>query len=205
MFVKNKATIDFKYRKNGYLATLKAGEVSYVDDSKVCAKELRDCYGQRIDIISLDPVIQEGHRDKVETVKKEELNDSFIEKVLGEIEGKEPEINETRDLKDEISLLLNKELAAFLNGETDDLPEGTEIISNEEAEKLENAIKVVEKEGKAENKEKEGKAENKEKEDENKEKEGKAENKAPKTTAGNKATKATKAKTTARRSRAKKA
>ena len=102
MFVKNKEKIDFNYRKNGYLAVLKAGTVSYVDETKISAKELLACYGQRIDIISRElaleiaPKIKEVKKEekkaapkKVETVKKEDLNDSFIEKILGEIEGED--------------------------------------------------------------------------------------------------------------------
>ena len=107
MFVKNKASIDFKYRKSGYLAILKAGTVSYVDESKVSARELIGCYGQRIDVISRDLVeeiaphaikeekaaLKEAIKKEApkakEIVKKEELNDSFIEKVLGEIEKEE--------------------------------------------------------------------------------------------------------------------
>ena len=99
MFVKNKENLDFKYRKNGYLALLKANTVSYVDETKVTAKELLACYGQRIDIISRELAIEIAPSlgdtkskapkapKKVETVKKSDLNDSFIEQILGEIEG----------------------------------------------------------------------------------------------------------------------
>ena len=94
MFVKNKETIDFQYRKGSYLAVLKAGTVSYVDETKVSAKELIDCYGQRIDVVSRDIAVEvapkvnkeaEVKDKKVETVKKADLDDSFIEKILGEI------------------------------------------------------------------------------------------------------------------------
>ena len=106
MFVKNKEKIDFKYRKGTYLAVLKAMTVSYVDENKVSAKDLLDCYGQRIDIISRDLAVEIAPHvtkeekkaekaskkteapKKVETVKKSDLNDSFIEQILGEIEGK---------------------------------------------------------------------------------------------------------------------
>ena len=99
MFVKNKEKVDFKYRKGSYLAVLKAMTVSYVDESKVSAQDLKNCYGQRIDIISRDlaneiaphiikeeEVKKEAPAKKVETVKKSDLNDSFIEQILGEIE-----------------------------------------------------------------------------------------------------------------------
>ena len=67
MFVKNKEKIDFKYRKGTYLAVLKAMTVSYVDETKVSAKDLLDCYGQRIDIISRDLAVEIApHVTKVE-------------------------------------------------------------------------------------------------------------------------------------------
>jgi hypothetical protein len=151
MFVKNKSSIDFNYRKNGYLAVLKAGTVSYVDENIVSARDLISCYGQRIDVISLDdietPALKKEHtkkpaevkkvaEKKPSIIKKEELDESFIEKVLGEIE----EENKAPDLKDELVKILeaNNAVADFLEGKTDELPEGTEIITNEEAEKLEN-------------------------------------------------------------------
>ena len=167
MFVKNKGKIDFHYRKGDYLAVLKAETVSYVDENKVSAKELLSCYGQRIDIISRDlaeqiaPQFKEdrgiARRAKstpkaVETVKKEDLNDNFIEDILKTIS--EPQvapiitgaavINEpatTDDVKvDDLGLKEantgDKDVDDFLNGKTDKLPEGTQIISNEEAQKL---------------------------------------------------------------------
>ena len=120
MFVKNKEKIDFKYRKGSYLAVLKAMTVSFVDENKVSAKDLIDCYGQRIDIISHDlaaeiaphAVKEEIKIDrtpkkievpkKVETVKKSELNDSFIEQILGEIEGDTTEDNTEETKEDTI-------------------------------------------------------------------------------------------------------
>lgn len=159
MFVKNKASIDFKYRKSGYLAVLKAGTVSYVDENKITAKELLGCYGQRIDIISRDlveeiapHVVKEEETVKeaikkeapkaTETIKKEELNDSFIEKVLGEIEGEvkkeetpAPEANEN---KEEVYKDVAQQVAAFLNGELDEFPEGAPIMKKAEVEEAGN-------------------------------------------------------------------
>lgn len=155
MFVKNKEKIDFEYRKGTYLAVLKAMTVSYVDESKVSAKELLACYGQRIDIISRDlamqiaPGVKEDKKEvkkakvvkPVETVKKEDLNDAFIEKVLGEIEGnsKMENPNLTVTMGD-TSDTGNKEVDNFLNGKTDKLPEGTVEITKDEANKLEEKV-----------------------------------------------------------------
>lgn len=151
MFVKNKATVDFKYRKGDYVAVLKAGTVSQVDETKVSAKELTDCYGQRISVISLDSIPEPAApkfvapkapaaTDKVETVKKEELNDQFIDKILDEIKEEAGNTEEKDSLEEAV-----KGVEAFLKGETDKLPEGTQLISDEEALKLaEQASKVAE-------------------------------------------------------------
>ena len=110
MFVKNKESIDFKYRKGAYLVVLKAGTVTYVDETKVTARELVGCYGQRIDVISRELTEEiapkalkeekvskkeevKKEEKKPEVVKKEELSDSFIDEILNEIkkEEKKPE------------------------------------------------------------------------------------------------------------------
>lgn len=151
MFVKNKATVDFKYRKGDYVAVLKAGTVSQVDETKVSAKELIDCYGQRISVISLDNIPEPAApkfgtprvtttTNKVTTVKKEELNDQFIDKILGEIKEEAGNTEEKDPLEKAV-----EGVEAFLKGETDKLPEGTQLISDEEALKLaEQATKVAE-------------------------------------------------------------
>ena len=151
MFVKNKATVDFKYRKGDYVAVLKAGTVSQVDETKVSAKELTDCYGQRISVISLDNIPEPAApkfvapkapaaTDKVETVKREELNDQFIDKILGEIKEEAGNTEEKDPLEKAV-----EGVEAFLKGETDKLPEGAQLISDEEALKLaEQASKVAE-------------------------------------------------------------
>ena len=151
MFVKNKEKIDFQYRKGPYLAVLKALTVSYVDESKVSAEELLACYGQRIDIISRDlamqiaPHVKEDKKEVkrkapkiVETIKKEELNDKFIGKILEEIGGAPSVPDEPEDLvlDDSEPITGDKDIDDFLNGKTDKLPEGTQIISDEEAQKL---------------------------------------------------------------------
>jgi hypothetical protein len=157
MFVKNKASIDFKYRKSGYLAVLKAGTVSYVDENKITAKELLGCYGQRIDIISRDlveeiapHVVKEEVKEAIkkeapkatEAIKKEELNDSFIEKVLGEIEGEvkkeEAPTPEADENKEEVYKDVAQQVVAFLNGELDEFPEGAPIMKKAEVEEAGN-------------------------------------------------------------------
>ena len=172
MFVKNKEKIDFKYRKGNYLAILKALSVSYIDETKVTAQELINCYGQRIDIISRDvaaevtPEVKEEKKvEKVQptvskkevTVKKSDLDDSFLEKVLGEIKEEEnncgnPEGTETTTEGTEEGTETNPEgteedneitMDDFLNGSTEDFPKGTQVISEKEAKVLENKAKAT--------------------------------------------------------------
>ena len=165
MFVKNKAKVDFNYRKGDYVAVLKAGTVSQVDETKVSARELLACYGQRITVISLDETCEAPVKEvpvkeaKVETtgvekIKKEDLNDNFINQILDEIKGDEADTDtdidadtdtdtevETDTELDEVYKKAAEGVIAFLNGETDKLPDGTEVISEDEAKKLEEAAK----------------------------------------------------------------
>ena len=169
MFVKNKAKVDFNYRKGDYVAVLKAGTVSQVDETKVSARELLACYGQRITVISLDETYEAPVKEtfvkevKVETtdaekIKKEDLNDDFINQILDEIKEDEADTdndtdNDTdadtdNDTKtdtelDEVYKKAAEGVIAFLNGETDKLPDGTEVISEDEAKKLEGVAKEV--------------------------------------------------------------
>ena len=148
MFVRNRASIDFKYRKSDYLVVLKANTVTYVDENKVSAKELRGCYGQRIEIISRDiaediatphtveEAIKKEAPKATKIIKKEELNDSFIEKVLEEIEGEvkkeetsTPEIKEDKTCEE-----VAQQVVAFLSGGTDKLVEG-KVIKGEDSNK----------------------------------------------------------------------
>ena len=133
---------------------LKAGTVSQVDETKVSAKELLACYGQRITVISLDetceaPSVKENlvkevkaETTGVEKIKKEDLNDNFINQILDEIKGDEADTDTDTDTElDEVYKKAAEGVIAFLNGETDKLPDGTEVISEDEAKKLEGAAK----------------------------------------------------------------
>ena len=88
---------DVKYAKSTGAILIKANTVTFVDDNLVTAKELKDCYGSRITIMSQENVDQ----------------------YVGE--------------------LANTGVSAvddFLNGKTEELPEGTEEIGEAEVLKL---------------------------------------------------------------------
>ena len=56
MFVKSNMNSDVKYRKSTGTILIKAKTVTFVDDNLVTAKELKDCYGDRIYIMSQELV-----------------------------------------------------------------------------------------------------------------------------------------------------
>ena len=160
MFVRNKTNVDFTYRKGSYCAILKANSVSFVDENKVTAKEIKNCYGQRVTVISQDstqyteeikklPPVEKNIKEV--TVEKAKLNNSFIEELLGEVneeiaKGAKEIATETEDATEEVveteATTGIEEVDNFLNGETDELPEGTEVISEEEAKALETAVET---------------------------------------------------------------
>jgi hypothetical protein len=107
MFVKSSMGRDVKYSKSTGAILIKANTVTLIDDKLVTAKELKDCYGNRITIMSQEAV------------------DQFV---------------------GELANTGNPEVDAFLNGETEQVPEGTEEIDEAEALRLEAEAKKVEEE-----------------------------------------------------------
>lgn len=142
MFVKSKMSIPVKYYKGSDCIVLKPNTVTFVEDTKVTAKELKDCYGERIDIVTngtnISSVPEKGDVKLEE--RKEDVTLASIHNILMEIEGslktKAVEVKKEEDEFPEISNTGDEEIDNFLNGESDELPEGTKIISNEEADKL---------------------------------------------------------------------
>ena len=144
MFVRNRKDIDFKYNKRGKVIVLKANTVTLVDDSLVTAKELVDCYGQRIEIIKQSTQVatpKEVVNKEVQKPAPEPASDKVLEDILEQVQkeldkaaqDKVPVVDE-----DKVNELIgeNKEVEAFLNGETDKLPEGTEEVDEDEVNKL---------------------------------------------------------------------
>ena len=107
MFVKSSMGRDVKYSKSTGAILIKANTVTLIDDNLVTAKELKDCYGDRITIMSQEAV------------------DQFV---------------------GELANTGNPEVDAFLNGETEQIPEGTEEIDEAEALQLEAEAKKAEEE-----------------------------------------------------------
>ena len=107
MFVKSSMGRDVKYSKSTGAILIKANTVTLIDDNLVTAKELKDCYGDRITIMSQEAVDQ---------------------------------------LVGELANTGNPEVDAFLNGETEQVPEGTEEIDEAEALRLEAEAKKAEEE-----------------------------------------------------------
>ena len=119
MFVRSNMDIPVRYNKSTGSVTLKPNTVTFVDEVIVTAKELKDCYGDRISILS---------NDIVEEIIEESApaQDSEIDK--------DPEV--TNNEGSEGANTGDEEVDNFLNGKTDEVPEGTEEITEEEALKL---------------------------------------------------------------------
>ena len=108
MFVRSKMSIPVKYNKGNDFIELKPNTVTYVSDALITAQELKNCYGERIEIMS---------NDQIEACVEEQIVENEI--------AKGDEAN-TGDEK----------VDNFLNGKTDVVPEGTVEITEEEALKL---------------------------------------------------------------------
>ena len=122
MFVKSFMDVEVTYRKSAGDTVLKPRTVTFVDESIVSAKELKDCYGDKISIIPdtmEETIIREAAKIEKEPEVTKDVMDS-IEKVP-----------EDKVEKDQV-----QDVVDFLEGNTDNLPEGTEVITNKEAEEL---------------------------------------------------------------------
>lgn len=106
MFVKSSMDIEVVYRKSNSEIKIKPNTVTFIDDSLVTPKELKDCYGSRISIISPqfeEQVIKEiSIGEQVEEVKeevKEEPKDEVVEEQVEETkeETTETPVEETKE------------------------------------------------------------------------------------------------------------
>ena len=103
MFVRSRMEKDAIYRRKGGVWVIKAGSVTFIDENKVTARELKSLYGSRIEIISRDkleeeevkiPVkkeikVLENKKVKVEANKKP-LDEVLIKDILTEIKDEIP-------------------------------------------------------------------------------------------------------------------
>lgn len=103
MFVRSRMEKDAIYRRKGGVWVIKAGSVTFIDENKVTARELKSLYGSRIEIISRDkledeevkiPVKKEikaleDKKVKVEANKKP-LDEVLIKDILTEIKDEIP-------------------------------------------------------------------------------------------------------------------
>ena len=112
MFVRSNMDIPVRYSKSSGSVILKPNTVTFVEETIVTAKELKDCYGDRITILS----------------------DDVVEQIIEEDKKAEQDL-EIADTPDEANTG-DEAVDNFLNGKTDEVPEGTEEITEEEALKL---------------------------------------------------------------------
>ena len=146
---------EVRYHKSTGSIILKPNTVTYVDDSLVTAKELTDCYGNRISVMSKELV-----EEYIANAAPVEVEDEVLEDELEENDSDEGVIaggaapistnelenegtgngsdEDTQDSTEEdlTSNTGDKDVDDFLNGETTIVPEGTQEIDEEEALKL---------------------------------------------------------------------
>ena len=54
MFIRSRMEKDVTYRRKGHVWLIKANSVTFIDENKVTANELKSLYGSRIEVISRD-------------------------------------------------------------------------------------------------------------------------------------------------------
>ena len=107
MFVRSRLSKDIVYRKRGKSWVIKAGTVTYIDENQVTAKELRELYSTRIEIISMDKLeSMEINIPVKEEVKKEEIKKVQIEKSKPVINNTKPVVTKKHKEDDVIDRLL---------------------------------------------------------------------------------------------------
>lgn len=136
---------EVKYYKSTGVIVLKPGTVTYVDDNLVTAKELKDCYGDRINIMSRETVEKIIKETAPAPVVEEKKPAAVKVEAPKKVEVKKPEAVRVAPapVPDEIKTG-DKELDAFLNGETDKVPEGTKAPEVKEPEVKKEEVKVPE-------------------------------------------------------------
>lgn len=160
MFVRSSMSVPVRYSKSKGSVILKPNAITFVDDALVTAKELKDCYGDRIAILSQD-LVEQIIQEEAPAANKESKQDSDTDNTpvnKNDGEGKDENGNDEGASKDEgdESNTGDEDVDNFLNGKTETLPEGTTEITEEEALKLkEEAEAKAKAEAKAEAKAKE--------------------------------------------------
>jgi len=100
MFVRSKMNDPVKYRKGGHTVIIKPMTVTLVDSLKITAKDLKDCYGERIEILTEDnTLVKEDEVVKTEENKVETEIKVEVEKVENKTE--EAEDNKAEVVKTE--------------------------------------------------------------------------------------------------------
>lgn len=125
MFIRSRMEKDVIYRRKGGVWVIKAGSVTFVDENKVTARELKSLYGSRIEIISRDklesgeekiPVkkevrLVENKREAQIKPEKKPLDETLIKDILTEIKDEIPV------KKDEIKVeIIDPIKEAFMTG-----------------------------------------------------------------------------------------
>ena len=147
MFVRSKMNIPVVYRKGGYSWTINPLTTTYIDETKVTAKELKACYGNRIDVMSLDnecavPMVEAPKPVKEEKKVEpftEELDEQLIDNILEEIEAEiktetEQVTEETEQVTEETEQVTEE--TEQVTEETEQVTEETEQVTEETEQEI---------------------------------------------------------------------
>lgn len=105
MFVRSKMNIPVTYRKGGHAVIIKPMTVTLVDSLKITAKDLKDCYGERIEILTEDSTlvkedeVVKTEENKVEEEVKDEVVKTEENKVEAEVKAEEKVENKTEEVE----------------------------------------------------------------------------------------------------------
>ena len=151
MFVRSRMEKDVTYRRKGNVWIIKANSVTLIDENKVTAKELKDLYGSRIEIISRGTLDKKEDKKVVKEVKvekkKEEpkpvrkpLDEMLINDILTEIKDEIPAVKDEPVKKEELKVeIVNPVTEGFMSGVGSIVPpkDNPEVVSMDVIGKLE--------------------------------------------------------------------
>lgn len=147
MFVRSLMSKDVTYRKGGLSWIIKAGTSTYIDDSKVSAKELKSLYGDRIILSTRDGVELAKELPKPLFVKKEEkkpivLNEDLIDDVIAQIEAEE---KAKKEAEEKAKKLEEKIKAEEAKKKAEEEAKAKAEVEEKAKKELEAKVKVAEK------------------------------------------------------------
>ena len=96
MFVRSRVSKELRYYKSQGCIVLKPNTITLIEDPTVTAKELKDCYGDRIEIISNEVIKKVPNAKAPKVVLKDRESDFTDEALLNILKEVEAEVGNTK-------------------------------------------------------------------------------------------------------------